>query len=134
MTRMDCQEVRDLLHASVDGELPEDERAAVHRHTADCPDCKRALADLEALRARIRMAGTFSLPETMRARADAVLGARIGPQTGARRGRLAAALLTHAAAVIVGALLTYGLLGRLDLTEQIARDVVAAPDRHRIPA
>ena len=81
MTRMDCTEVQDLLPPYVDDELPADERRAVAGHLAACPACAAALADLEALSATVKRAGTHAMPDGFEAR----LRARVGLATSAER-------------------------------------------------
>jgi anti-sigma factor RsiW len=44
-----CLEVRDSLSAWLDGELAPEVRALVDRHLPGCADCRRELAQLEAL-------------------------------------------------------------------------------------
>lgn len=47
---MPCEDMRLLVHASLDGELDAAHAAEVERHLAGCPACSHELAQLQALR------------------------------------------------------------------------------------
>ncbi len=74
MTRMACDEVRDLLQAHIDEELPADERRAIGQHLAGCPDCAEALAVLETLRTTVKRSGTFPMPDGLEQRLRSAIG------------------------------------------------------------
>lgn len=127
MTRMDCGEVRDLLQPYEDGELPAGERTALAQHLAGCPQCKAALGDLQALRQRVRAAGTYAMPAGLDSRVRTTIGIESGQQAqpwGWRR--YAAVAATHAVALLVGGALAYGLLLRSNERSFAARDIVSA--------
>src|SRR5712692_7407447 len=46
---MDCQQVQELLEAYVLDALDLDEYSAVSAHLAQCPDCRRQLAEYQAI-------------------------------------------------------------------------------------
>lgn len=53
---MDCQSARELLSASVDGQLDEEQAAGLAGHVASCADCRAELAALRALDADLARA------------------------------------------------------------------------------
>jgi anti-sigma factor RsiW len=65
---MKCEEARELLGALHDNELEPQTRAAVLEHLQACPDCARALKELDALRSAIAKAERFVAPPELRAR------------------------------------------------------------------
>ncbi len=64
---MKCEEARDLVEALHDEELEPPTRAAVLEHVQTCPDCARALKELEALRSAIAKVERFVPPPELRA-------------------------------------------------------------------
>ena len=46
---MKCQECEELLHPYLDGELDAAQRSAVDGHLQSCPECRKALGQLQAL-------------------------------------------------------------------------------------
>ena len=46
---MNCKELEDLLSPYLDGELDAAQRADVEQHLPGCPDCQRALKDLQVM-------------------------------------------------------------------------------------
>ena len=46
-TNMDCTDVKALLSAIIDGELPADDRHRAERHLADCATCRTVVSDAE---------------------------------------------------------------------------------------
>lgn len=126
MNRLECAEVCDILPAYEDDELPAAERAAVAQHLQGCGGCRAVQAELQALRRRIRVAGTF-VPEP--ALVERVCGA-IGL---ARRGRtraiwtgFAQPFASHAAIGVLAAVLAWWGATRHDAATDAARQVVAA--------
>jgi len=53
---MDCEEVRDLLHAFVTDELEDEEVRPLLRHLADCVPCRSAMAEHVKLAGVLRAA------------------------------------------------------------------------------
>ena len=43
---MECARHRELMMASLDGEICAEDRAALEAHLAECPDCRRQFEDL----------------------------------------------------------------------------------------
>ena len=132
MTRMDCSEFRDLLEPYDDGELPATERAAIAEHLKGCRACSAALADLQALRNRIRTAGTFAMPAGLEARIQSALGLESRrPRPFGWRG-ITALAASHAAVALLGGVLAYAMLVRSDARLTTTRDIVAAHQRSLI--
>jgi len=126
MTRMDCAEVGDLLQPFADGELPTDERHAIALHLAGCSNCADALAELEALRSRVKRAGTHPLPPDLATRVRAKLAAQGDTKvssTWRQRSMLAA---SHAVAAGLGGFLVYGLLTQADRQDRVRHDLISS--------
>ena len=126
MTRMDCREVRDLLPAFDDDELPAIERGAIAQHLQGCPECSDALAELRALRSRIRTSGTFAPPAGLQARVRSAIGIAHRDQKPAGWKRYAVMAASHAIVAGLAALLAYAALSRSDARTATTREVVAA--------
>ena len=81
-----CAEIEELLSAYADGELNNEECAAVQDHVAACPSCAAKLAELDALRVAVAEAAEDDVP-ALRVRAKPMhkLGApeAYPPQRGA---------------------------------------------------
>ncbi len=64
---MQCEEVRPLLDAYLDGEVAEAERTLVRNHIEDCAECGPEAAALERLRDGIRRAApVYRAPQALR--------------------------------------------------------------------
>ena len=57
---MACGRFRELMMASLDGEICAEERAELESHLADCPDCRR---EFDELRKLSDLVGEIELPE-----------------------------------------------------------------------
>jgi anti-sigma factor RsiW len=69
-----CQEVQDLLHGYLDGELDLVRTVGIERHLRDCSVCARVHAQREALRSAIRdSAPYFTPPEPLEQRIRAAV-------------------------------------------------------------
>ena len=126
MTKMDCAEVCDLLQPFADDELQPEERRAIAAHLEQCAACARALAELEALRSRIRQAGTHAAPSGLEGCVRTLLATHGGSRTQHRWLRHAALAASYVAAACLGGLLAYGLLSRIETRDRIVHDVVSA--------
>lgn len=125
MTRMDCGEVRDLLHVYVDDELLWEERQAIEAHLTECAECARAHADLKTLRERIRGAGTHEVPLGLEQKLRAVLGLHASePRPLWRRAVLLAA--SHIGALVLGGTLAATWLMRGEARNEVVHDVMQA--------
>lgn len=78
---MTCDECFEAVSASVDGELPGDEREAMHEHLDDCADCQRLRARLLSLSAEMKVQ---PFPEPGPAEVKAVLEAAVASLTTSR--------------------------------------------------
>jgi anti-sigma factor RsiW len=126
MTRMDCSEVRELIAAHLDGELPAAERSAVDQHVEGCPQCAGARAGLAALRQRVRAVGSFEMPGELEVRARALI-AEASAETGARPWRrLALLAASHVAVAVAGAALALVLAWRHDGEQVRSREIMTA--------
>ncbi|MGF6757870.1 anti-sigma factor family protein [Paraburkholderia sp. GAS42] len=65
---MDCNEVRPLLDASVDRELPPVDERRVQQHVAGCAACQRETDIVRALSGAIRQADYHRAPDALRSR------------------------------------------------------------------
>jgi anti-sigma factor RsiW len=69
-----CQEVQDLLHGYVDGELDVVRTLDIDRHLRDCSACARLYAHQQALRSALRGGGLyFTPPEPLEQRVRAAV-------------------------------------------------------------
>lgn len=66
---MDCKEVRELLPAHVDRELGGREAIEIDKHLQDCPACRAAYSEQQAVRAAVRRHATYhQAPDRLEAR------------------------------------------------------------------
>ena len=71
---MQCDEVRPLLDAYLDGEVDDADRAMLRQHLEGCAECGPEAAALERLRDGIRSAApVFEAPEALRSAVRAAL-------------------------------------------------------------
>jgi len=63
-----CEHLEHQLDAYVDRELDAETAAAVRDHLRDCPDCRRHVAEREALSRLLRAVPPFTAPARLRAR------------------------------------------------------------------
>lgn len=56
---MNCERVRELMEASLDGELTEDDLRELESHLSECESCRRELEDMRKLG---DLLGTIELP------------------------------------------------------------------------
>jgi anti-sigma factor RsiW len=104
-----CDELRELLHGYVDGELDLIHNLQVEQHLGDCPTCTAALRDLRSLRQTVGAAELYHrAPARLQERIQASLQPTRPSQT---IGRLQVwRLLAVAASVGLLALVAYGAL------------------------
>jgi anti-sigma factor RsiW len=123
-----CTDLRVLLHAYLDDELPEPRRAACAEHLLVCSGCR---AELEALRGLRDALGDPSLRHrpspALRHRLEAALAAAPGP---APRRRRFVWLAAAAAAVLAGLGVAWAVARRPPTAdERLAREVTSAHAR-----
>lgn len=121
-----CEDIRELLSGSLDGELTEAEARRLEAHLASCEACRHDLAELERVWEGLGVLGEAELPEDLAGRVYArVAGSRERAGRPRRGGRWAYSLATAAAliaAFVVGHVLSRN--GQLDPeTKQIVRDI-----------
>jgi len=81
-----CPDKGHLIHAFHDGELDAANSEAFEAHLKTCAGCAAALADLQALRARIAAPGVApATPSALRSRIEAMLDAEAAPVRPPRR-------------------------------------------------
>lgn len=117
-----CEDCRVLLSALLDGELSEDERAAVMRHLDACEDCRALFNDLCATHELLSSMGEEDVPEGFSARVMQRVHARRMRGTLRRVSALAACL---AVVLLVGGLLASAGLGQSTFK---SAENTAAPD------
>jgi anti-sigma factor (TIGR02949 family) len=120
---MRCEEVRARLDAYIDGELSEQERAAVLDHLADCRECGPEAAALQRLHDGIRQAApSYRAPEALRSQIRSAL--RQVAATSARPARAAPGWLAYAASILLAVALGSG--GTLLITGERQQDAIAS--------
>lgn len=128
---MSCAEIRDLLHAYLDGELDVVHHGEVERHLGACPACARAGESLRALQSALRAeAPRFAAPPHLQRRIRASLrqAAGLSPATG-RTSRHWLAVAAALVLVPLAGLAVWGLvrLGSVPAEEEVvAGEVVAS--------
>ena len=119
---MQCDEVRPRLDAYIDGELAETERAEVHDHLEDCPECGPETVALQRLREGIRRsAPTYWAPEALRSQIRLALRREDAATT--RTARPAPGWLAYAASLLLAVAVGSG--GTLLITGEQQEDTVA---------
>ena len=121
-----CKEIKQMLSAYADGELSDEERKAVDRHTETCTGCKKALdAHLELHARLLTIADTPSLPDVD----SSIMSAITGMATRKSRRWLRPVLVVTPIALVAAILLTI-LLPNIILTPKtvLARAQAALPD------
>lgn len=69
---MKCPDFLSVLHNFIDGETDLQTEKQIKEHAANCPSCRKALKEMEAVKAAVKNAGDIPVPENM---AEEVLGA-----------------------------------------------------------
>lgn len=109
---MTCEDIREALSASVDGELRCLERAAADSHVASCTSCTEFAAALNRFHVRLAATPRLVAPVTLRSRVVALAGADRAPHAiplaSRRRGwmaRMPRLVRIPAPAFVLGAIL-----------------------------
>ena len=123
---MKCKEARELLEALHDDELVPQTRAAVLEHSQSCPDCARALKELEALRSAIAKAERFEAPPELRARVVRAINDRSTSVTSWRWRTTSALAASYAAVAILGGSIAYEVTSTHLQRDFAAQEAVAA--------
>jgi anti-sigma factor RsiW len=128
---MQCEEVANLLHAFVDGELELERTLEVERHVQECPACAQALAEQQALRTALHDPALYHRPpaglrerirSSLRPAARPSVAGRVLPWRRLRVGVAVAASLAFVALLAWGVVRVLSVPGADDL---LAREVVA---------
>jgi anti-sigma factor RsiW len=129
MTRIECHEVHDLLHALADGELSSIEQETVLAHLKGCPRCGDELDAIKALSARVRASAGHPLPAHLKERVAASIErqARLGRSGG--RASVLRRLVSHSAAAAAGALLVIAAQWTTQRQDADLREIVSAHAR-----
>ena len=124
---MNCQEISDLLHGFIDGELDLVTSLSVERHLGECPACAQICRNQQALRAALRSAPRpFATPPELRPRIRSALRRADGPVTMRYRPRWRPALL--AASLLFVVLLSWAvsqLVSMVSLSDRLAQELTA---------
>jgi anti-sigma factor RsiW len=132
---MRCHDCRELLSSLLDLELSPDEASTVREHLAQCPDCSRRYAALEATSALLqRDLVRHIAPDVLKARIRRALAEpdrHLAPPESPRRWlRLAAAGLVIAVASSVA---TYGTVRERATVRAVRNDILASHLRSLMP-
>jgi hypothetical protein len=137
MTGPECRDIRQLLGVYVVGAIDPAERAQVDAHVGDCWACTEelgGLAGLPALLGRVPLAdaeklseGGYGVPDMDEPSAE-LLNALLGRVASRRRNRVARSVLALAAAAVIAAGGTAGVLHALQPSRpaNVSQDVVRA--------
>ena len=63
---MNCNEIQDLLHPLVDGEMPAKDKNVVTDHLIDCLDCQRAYALINETRTKLSQLHRYRAPDSLK--------------------------------------------------------------------
>ncbi len=135
MAKLDCEQVRSLIDAALDGELDAVGQVAFDEHLVACPDCAAAHAARLAFVRRLRAeASRFAAPASLRARLPAGLplrqAGRPPPPPRWRWWLTGGTWVASAAALAVSLALFLVPPGRQD---ELTRELVAAHVRSLMP-
>lgn len=129
---MNCQELQQLLHAYLDGELDLMRNLAVEQHLKDCAPCARAHQARQSL--RTAMAGSslhFAVPNGLEERVRAAIGRASGAETPPRRSWMRwnlgwPGLLASLATTALLLLIAWPLLTRYSAEQGVVDEVLSA--------
>lgn len=130
---MNCEQMRAMLDAYIDGELSEEEARALRAHADTCEDCKRELAAAELLRDAL---GHMDDDLTVPLEAQAAWRRAVRREAGKGRRRGALRWAYAAAAVLVLAIgcttvLKGDVLGRRNALPEAPNQIVASSGDER---
>ena len=124
---MQCDEVRPLLDAYLDGEVDDADRAMLRQHLEGCAECGPEAAALERLRDGIRSAApVFEAPEALRSAVRAALrreAAQTRPMPMRAPGWIAPGWLAWAASILIAVAIGSG--GTFVLTGERQQNMIA---------
>ncbi len=123
---MNCDETLVLLDPLVDGELSDPEQRAVRLHLDGCPSCRREVDEINQLRQTLQGAPRHAVPDSLPTEIRNRLAEADGSTPHPARGRWITPVVSHAAAVLIGAVLVYGVVRPPGAPETPTREIVAA--------
>jgi anti-sigma factor RsiW len=124
---MTCNDVRNLVHASLDGELDLMRQVEIDDHLRQCQACEAVYESQRALQAALKADGLyFAAPVPLQRRVHASIRAAAAPTRWWLRGVSLSWLGAAAAAIVVAALITKPIVSRRSQAEQVAQEVVSA--------
>jgi anti-sigma factor RsiW len=125
---MTCNDVRSLVHASLDGELDLVRQVEIDDHLRRCQACEAAYESQRALQAALKADGVyFAAPAHLQRRVRASIRAAAAPTRWWSRGLSSSWLgAAAAAAIVVAVAITGPIVSRRSQAEQVAQEVVSA--------
>jgi len=132
---MNCPEVRNLVHASLDGELDLMRQMEIDDHLRQCDACQTIYESHVALRSALKADGVyFTAPADLERRIRAVVRTAAAPRRWWSAVFPAPGLTVAAAtAAIIIAVIAGPLLSRRSQGDQLAHEVVSAHIRSLMP-
>ena len=133
---MNCREVRDLVHASLDGELDLVRQIEIDEHSRQCQACQAIYESQRALQSALKADGLyFTAPARLERQVRAAVRAAAAPSrwwsAALSPSWLAAA--AAAAAIVIAAVLVGPLALQRSQGDQIAQEVMSAHIRSLMP-
>lgn len=68
---MNCVDFQEIISASLDGEISSQEKTSLQTHLLRCPDCRKALEELQETKSLIKSLGRMEAPSTLRPKIQA---------------------------------------------------------------
>jgi anti-sigma factor RsiW len=123
---MTCNDVRNLVHASLDGELDLVRQVEIEDHLRQCQACEAVYESQRALKAALKADGVyFAAPARLERRVRASIRAAAAPTSWWSRG-VSLSWLGAAAAIVLAAVITAPIALRRSQADQAAEEVVSA--------
>ena len=123
---MNCNDVKNLVHASLDGELDLVRQVEIEDHLRQCQACDAAYESQRALKSALKADGVyFAAPAHLQRRVRAAIGAAAAPTPRWSRG-VPLSWLGAAAAVVLAVVITVPIASRRSQADQVAQEVVSA--------
>jgi anti-sigma factor RsiW len=124
---MTCNDVRNLVHAFLDGELDLVRQLEIEDHLGVCPACQTVYESQRAMGAALKADGVcFAAPAHLHRRVRALIRPTAVPTRWWSRGVSLSWLGAAAAAIVVVAAVARPIVSRRSQAEQVAQEVVSA--------
>src|SRR5580765_3394401 len=133
---MNCREVRDLVHASLDGELDLVRQIEIDDHLRQCQACQAIYESQRALQSALKADGLyFTAPARLERQVRAAVRAAAAPSRwwSAALSPTWLAAAAAAAAIVIAAVLVGPLALQRSHSDQIAQEVMSAHIRPLMP-